>query len=300
MGRLFPQIVLVSLSLLTALSFGEELSYPEVGVQPSFAGTAFKIGSQLIIPEGSECARVISISSDLRVLGRVRGSVFALMADAEIGGSAEVRGDLIVVGGKVKLDPNAKVLGRTIALSKLGAIDKLVSLASGLPRRYWGNFAWISWKGVHFICMLILQAILFLIFPARAEAMARCVQYRPIGTLVLSGLIALAIIPVSLFLLLTVVGLPVLILLWAVLVAAAVFGKLGLFAALGNILFQTERASILSILFGYTIYRIITFLPVVGKPIFLVVTALSIGVCARTSFGRKEVLRKGGQEVGRY
>ena len=299
MGRLLPPIVL-AFSLLTAFSFGEELSYPEAGVRPFPAGTAFKIGSQLVIPEGSTCARVISISSDLRVLGRVRGWVLALFADVEIGGSAEVGGDLIVVGGRLKLDPNAKVLGRTVVLSKLEAIDKLVSLASGLPRPYWGNFAWISWKTIHFICMLILQVILFLIFPARTEAMARCVQYRPIGTFVLSGLIALAIIPVSLFLLLTIVGIPVLILLWAVLVAAAVFGKLGVFAALGNILFQTERTSILSILFGYTIYRIITFLPVVGKPIFLLVTALSIGVCVRTGFGRKEVLRKGGREVGRY
>lgn len=271
-----------------------ELSYP-IKAGPSFQkekGTVFKIGASTDIPQGMTCRQVISISSDLNIAGKVKGEVVSLWGDVNLADSAEIGGDLVIIGGRLKADPNAKVSGTIKRFSTGKALSGFISLMSGIPRGYWGNVAWISWKVTLFICMLILQVLLFLLFPRNVEAMAHCASVKPIGSLLLALIIFLLLPPISLMLILSLVGIPVALMLWALLVAAAVFGKIGLFVALGNSLFQTERMSLVSVVLGYTIYRVLTFLPVVGKPIFVVVTFLAIGICIRTGFGSKEPRRK--------
>ena len=273
---------------------GDELSYP-IQSGPSFQkgrGTVFKIGATADIPQGMTCRQIISISSDLNIAGKVEGRVISLWGDVNLADTAQVGGDLIIIGGRLKSDPNARISGTIKRFSTGEALGGFISLMSGIPRGYWGNVAWISWKVTLFICMLILQVLLFVIFPRNVEAMAHCASVKPIGSSLVGLIIFLLLPPISLMLILSLVGIPVALILWALLVAAAIFGKIGLFVALGNSLFQTDRMSLVSVVVGYTVYRVLTFLPVVGKPIFVVITFLAIGVCIRTGFGSKEPRRK--------
>jgi len=291
-------LVLVSTGLLLSsaqeVQPGSELSYPIQSETPfqRERGTVFKIGAATDIPQGVTCRRIISISSDLNIAGKVKGSVISLWGDVNLADTAQVDGDLIIIGGRLKADPKARISGRIRKLSTGEAFSGFISLMSGIPRGYWGNVAWISWKVILFICMLILQVLLFVIFPRNVEAMAHCVSVKPIGSSLLALIIFLLLPPISLMLILSLVGIPVVLILWAFLVAAAIFGKIGLFVALGNALFQTDRMSLISVVVGYTVYRVLTFLPVVGKPIFVVVTFLAIGVCIRTGFGSKAPRKK--------
>jgi hypothetical protein len=273
---------------------GEELLYP-IQDEPSFqtkGGTIFKIGARSGVPEGTTCKQILSISSDLDIAGKVEGRVISLWGDVNLAGTAEVDGELIIIGGELKSDPGAKVSGKIHRFSTSEALSGFISLMSGIPRRYWGNVAWISWKVALFVCMLILQVILFAVFPRNVEAMAHCATVKPIGSSLLGLIIFLILLPISLMLILSLVGIPLALMLWAILVSAAIFGKIGLFVALGNTLFQTDRASLFSVVLGYAVYRVLTFLPVVGKPIFVVITFLAIGICIRTGFGLKEPRRK--------
>ena len=284
----------VDLSSAQETSPAGELSYPIQGELPFQRGKGimFKIGGAMDIPQGTSCRQIISISSDLNIAGKVEGMVISLWGDVNLADSAEVGGDLIIIGGRLKSDPNVRVSGRIRRFSTGEALSGFISLMSGIPRGYWGNVAWISWKVILFICMLILQVLLFLLFPRNVEVMAHCASIKPIGSTLLALIVFLLLPPISLMLILSLVGIPVVLMLWVFLVAAAIFGKIGLFVALGNSLFQTDRLSLVSVILGYTIYRVLTFLPVVGKPIFIVVTFLAIGVCIRTGFGSKEPRRK--------
>jgi hypothetical protein len=255
-------------------------------------GIMFRIGSSIDLNEGSISRHILSFSSDVNVSGNVRGDILSLFGDVTLTETAKVDGKVVVVGGTLKSHPEAKITEDVLRLSTLDSLSGLVAFMSGVPRRYWGNIAWISWKSLLFIFMMILQIVLLAVFPRNVEAMARCSSIKLFGSAVLGLFVLLTIVPVSVVLVLSVVGIPLTFAIWSALIIAAIFGKVGLFVAISNSLFQSDKISAASVVIGYTIYRLLTFLPIVGKPIFILVNFLAVGVCIRTGFGVKQIYRR--------
>jgi len=92
----------------------------------------------------------------------------------------------------------------------------------------------------------------------------------------------------------SIVGIPLLLFLWALVFAACVYGKIAISLAIGNIFLQRERPSVLAIIIGYTIYTMATFIRwyYIGQVIFIIANVVSVGVCIRTLFGMISIFQR--------
>ena len=108
--------------------------------------------------------------------------------------------------------------------------------------------------------------------------MGEMLAHRPIRS-VLFGVLMLPVIPLILTLLvLSIIGLPFMLLALALLVPLAIFGKTAIFVTLGGTLFS-GRLKPLGIIFCYILYFMATALPYIDWVTFLLINAISIGLC---------------------
>ena len=123
-----------------------------------------------------------------------------------------------------------------------------------------------------------MYLLVFAVFPKPINAVSGLLARRPIGS-VLFGILMLPVIPLILmFLTVSIVGVPFMFLVLAVLVPLAVCGKTAIFLTLGSTLFS-GRLKLLGVIFGYILYFMATTLPYIDWVTFLVVNAISIGLC---------------------
>jgi hypothetical protein len=81
-------------------------------------GGGIRVGRPVRV-DSPRAADVISIGGAVTVDSRVEGDVWAFGADVTLTSRAEVTGNVVSVGGKVKADPKARVKGTTQALARL-------------------------------------------------------------------------------------------------------------------------------------------------------------------------------------
>ncbi len=89
---------------------------PRVPAQPrSTTGEIVRLGSDITVEAGQEVqGDVVSVGGDVRVEGRVTGSVTAMGGDVSLGADARVDGDVVCMGGTLHEEPGATVGGQRV------------------------------------------------------------------------------------------------------------------------------------------------------------------------------------------
>lgn len=243
-------------------------------------GKIVKIGNQVEINQNQVVSSIISIGGNVKINGRVNQNIFVFVGDVEISSNAEIKKDVTTVIGQIKGDRN-QIKGNCREIKNFKNVSAIVDLIkTGYPRT-------IFWSVVMFIVLLFIHASLTVLLPKNIENMASAISKHIIGSNML-GLLLLAITPlISVLLVWSIVGIPLLFIFYSFLFIMAIYGKTALFVSIGNAFIKKTPPNIISVSLGYIIYRIAILLPYIGKISFVVAITLGIGVSLRTVFGLK-------------
>ena len=221
---------------------------------------------------------LIVIAGDVQLQGTVTGNMLILGGDVTLTQESQVNGTLQIIGGQV--------LGRTDGVADLHVSNdwQMIPAAAKLlmrPYIFWkitSKQANLRLTLVESGISILIYLLIFAVFPRPLNAMGEMLARRPIGS-VLFGVLMLPVIPLILTLLtLSIIGLPFMLLVLALLVPLAIFGKTAIFVTLGGTLFS-GRLKPLGIIFCYILYFMATALPYIDWVTFLLVNAISIGLC---------------------
>lgn len=245
--------------------------------------TAVAYGGPVIIEEGAE----------------VTGDAVAFGGDVVVKRGATVRGDAVSFGGDVVKEPGATVRGDTVSMGgkSLGA-----AVAKGALRtqrtvqedaeeqahdeRSFGR----SLAGflARFAVFFGLGFLLMMFAPQRMRALEATIRQEP-GKNGLAGFLGLvAAVPLTVMLVVTVIGIPVALLMWVGLALAVPLGLAVVANALGASLptGRLRKTQALALGLGLLALMLATEIPVLGPLLGVLAVFVSLGAIIRTRFGQ--------------
>ncbi|HXI53245.1 MAG TPA: RDD family protein [Candidatus Saccharimonadales bacterium] len=256
------------------------------------------IGNDLTVAEGESASSVVVIGGSAVIEGKVTEDVVVIMGSVRLGEKAEIRRNLVVVGGKLDLTPGAKVARTRFVF---GGNDQDFKRAAWLrwPAQWLDKALWYgrplahqySWNWIVAAVALLVYAGLAVLFPRQVQAAVGSLEERP-GAALAAGLLALVLLlPVMVLLVITVVGclaVPFVIVGFEV---AFLLGRVAVYryagqqigAQLGLGILQRPLVALLA---GGVLFTLIYAIPAVGFLAWIVLGPLGIGAVLLASFGR--------------
>lgn len=267
-----------------------------LSTDPEDISRIVQIGGRVNLETTEIVNDIILVAGDAKIQGHVKGYIFVFGGNVEISQDAQVDGKVTVVFGEIMgkegLRPNPTY--GADSYQEINGLKLATAAASlmmeGMPKELWGNrqYAWFGWELMTFITVTLIHLLLVLIFPQQISNMASTISYRPIGSTLL-GLIVLIIVPyLSILLILSIAGIPFALLLSALLLPIAIYGKTAIFLSIGSTIFP-QQSNVVAVVVGYWIYRMATVIPYLSIPTFIIASTIGIGISFRTVFGQKPI-----------
>jgi hypothetical protein len=206
----------------------------QTGRQPGGAATV-AVGQPVVIAAGDQVDEATSMGGDLLVHGQVAGDVVALGGDVRVFPGGRVEGSATALGGTVLVDPGGVVLGDKVSLGGPG----LTAAAIDPSRPFSALTTWLAAlqrRAVQFLTLAGAGVMVVGLFPDRVNRVAATFDDVPFqsfflgslaaGSLLLSGAL-LTILTLGL-------GIPVTLLFYAFLAVLWLLGFVGLCQAAGD------------------------------------------------------------------
>jgi uncharacterized RDD family membrane protein YckC len=270
---------------------------------------AFRLGGMYRLRADDDASEVFVISGETLIEGRVYDEMVQVLGTAQIASTAVIEGSLVVVGGKVTIEPGARIDRDLVVIGGElqapadfapggehvvigpdligGRLDGLVPWATqGL---LWGrpivpSLGWVwSIVALFFLAYLALNVL----FDRPVRACASMLSQKPLSAF-LTGLVVLLLAgPVILLLGVSVVGLVVVPFAVGALLLAWILGKVGVARWLGMRVLPEEgdaltaagqrSRSVRSFVIGFAIITVAYMIPVVGILAWGTVGVLGLG-----------------------
>lgn len=200
-------------------------------------GTRIAFGQDIRIERDEEVSdAVVVVGGSATIDGRVRDGVVVVGGDLHLSATADVRGDVVLVGGRIVRDPGAQLIGGVNYVSfgdwsrrnfgwfpmvRFGEVGRWLSLAGTLAR--------VS-------VLAVLMAMMLIVARAPVARVGRAALAEPLRALVIGLAAEIFFIPVliaaSIGLAITIIGIPFVAVLIPVAIVLAVFAFLLGFTAL--------------------------------------------------------------------
>ncbi len=227
--------------------------------------------------------------------GRVTDDAVAFGGDVVVKAGGVVDGDAVSFGGQVLKEDTGQVKGHSVTFGSSGIASTMAAHAvkanSAIEPELEdgessGGLTLAGFLG-QFVVLFVLGFGLMVFAPQRMKALESAVRAQPVKSGLIGFLALLVAVPLTLFLTITVIGIPVALVMWlglAVVVPmglAAVANALGAAAPLGAV----RRTQALVLAFGLLVMLLLGRLPGVGPLLVLVASCVSLGAGLRTRFG---------------
>jgi cytoskeletal protein CcmA (bactofilin family) len=263
--------------------------------------SAVVYGGNLTVKGNVEDDAVV-FGGNLEITGHVEGDAHAFGGNVVLAPGAVVEGDVSSFGGSVIKQEGAQVEGSTESFGGAN-IGKLVAgeIKENLKKETQkeARIERDEDNGRHdsgFASFLVWFAMLFgtgflgqLFFPTRMKELGKEVKAEPVKSGVVGLLASLAMIPITVVLTVTIIGIPVVLALWVVALLttalgfAAVAGELG--ARIPVLRGRKTQAMVLAL--GLLILLVVGHIPVLGPLALTAATLVSFGAVIRTRFGNR-------------
>jgi hypothetical protein len=202
-------------------------------------GARIAIGRNIHVPVDEEVSEaVVVVGGSARVDGRVRDGVVVVGGNLDIGARADVRGEIVVVGGRVLREPGAVVRGRVSDIS-IGDWRSWTIGGVSLPIVDFGDFGrWLTLFGTAFRVALlaVLMATIIVVARAPVARVGRSAAAEPVRAFVLGLLAEILFVPALIIgtvsLVITIIGIPLVIVLLPLAILGAFIALLLGFTAL--------------------------------------------------------------------
>jgi len=189
-----------------------------------------RVGGRVVVEPDEVVNDVVVIGGTARVDGEVRKDVVVVGGLLEVGPMAEIGGDVSVVGGTLRRDPGAKIAGR---VSQVGPSLDLRGLRFGhfgpwFAGGIFGGFVSLMSTLMRCVVLCILASLVILIGREYVEHVSRRAAAEPVKAGAVGVLAQLLFLPVLIativVLVVTIIGIPLLVLVpFALLALALVF-----------------------------------------------------------------------------
>jgi hypothetical protein len=247
------------------------------------------IGKAANVDENSVVENVVIIGANAVIRGEVRENVVVIFGDIHLEPTAVVRGDTVAVGGAVIRQSGAQVHGENVSVN-VRDLPRF-SFGSGFFRPFWwGRGADSIWK---VLSVVFLGWVAFWLFPKPVQNVAVAAEAEPLKA-VLYGLLGyLAVLPLTIMLVITILGILLVPVLWVGVVLARFLGQVALGLMAGKYIFtylKREESPVISVVVGLLVLGSITLIPVVGSLASLFYSLLGFGAVLWTRFGKDNSL----------
>lgn len=200
-------------------------------------GTRIAIGQDVRIERDEEVSdAVIVVGGNLVVDGRVRDGIVVAGGDIHLSSTADVRGDVVVAGGRITRDAGARQIG---SVSYISFGDWWRNAWNWLPGIRLGEVGrWLSLAGtvVRVSVLGLLMMMILAVARAPAARVGRAALSEPLRAFLVGLAAEIFFIPfliaVSIGLVITIIGIPFVAVLVPMAIAIAVFALLLGFTAL--------------------------------------------------------------------
>lgn len=225
---------------------------------------------------------------------RVDGDVVSFGGDVVLQENARVDGDAVSFGGKVTKAEGARVRGEEVSFGGSGFGSVMASKAvqaAAHPHFESGEKKGGSAVAVFFAQFAVLFGIGFLLMmfaPQRMKTIEAEMQLAPVKNGVAGMLALLCSLPLTLFLLITIIGIPVAMAFWMLAGLCTLMGLVAVANLLGARVPvpRLRRTQALALAAGLVAMLLVARIPVLGPILLSAATFVSLGAIIRTRIGR--------------
>lgn len=244
-------------------------------------------GSPVDIKEGESVQDAVAIMDNLNVSGTVLGDAVAIFGDVKITKTGRVEGDAASIFGHVLVDEGGLIDGERISLGTGALIAGMRSapvVPKPWPMRLGGT---LLTAGAQFLCFFLLGLLAIAMFPRRIAVVSEELAAHPIKAGALGVLASIAWLPITLLLVVTIVGIILIPFFW---VAYPVFGFVG-YVALALIIGRKLPTKVIPtntavFAIGAAVIVAIGLIPILGKLVWVFAGFFALGATLMTRFGQ--------------
>ena len=281
------------------------------------ARTDVNFGEKVVVKFGRTVNDAVCIGDDVHVFGTVKNDAVSIGGDVFVEKHGCVNGNAVSIGGDIYVRNMGEIKNNAISLAGITHVDYggvvRGEYISFCPTDFFGNdfpekilkilifgpviglFGLIGliigfvFSLVKLAFFLAIAVIVTYFFPKNVSGMAEFTG-REFWKCFFLGLVAIIIIPfLSLALLITIIGIPLIPALFVFLFIAFLYGAIGIALWVGRLIPGAEnRSDILNVIIGVLILGVIKFIPAIGFLLKFVILAVSFGVIIFTRFGTQK------------
>lgn len=251
------------------------------------------IGRDLLV-EGRALESVAALNGSVEVTGQVDGDVIVLGGDVRLGPAAQVGGAISVVGGVLHAAPGARVGGR--------AVSYPTASAASLTLLEWPTLGLSPMApmvvGTKLALLAAWTVLLLALFAASGRQVletAEGVGREPFRNFYVGLTGVLALVLTALFFSTFaggLMGVPLFVLLGLLALILKLWGMVAVFLALGDWIFvhilKRRARPLNAATLGLLVLGALKFIPWVGVLVWTAATLIGVGATFTTKFGRRE------------
>ena len=238
----------------------------------------------------------VAYGGSVNVEGKVEGDVVAFGGSVHLGPHAEVDGDVTAFGGAIRRESGAQVHGEVVNFGGSGMGKAIASTARRAVEhdnhsRHGSSesfFSGVPWFLLQFALYFGLGFLFIMFAPSRMKLIESELMRDPVKSGLVGFAGAVALIPLSVLLAVTIVGVVLIPVLWIGAVLAVVAGYAAISSEIGTLLpFLSGRrktqAAVLAL--GILVLLVVSRIPYLGVFTLVVLGAVALGAVIRTRFG---------------
>ncbi|MFA5104523.1 MAG: hypothetical protein WC527_05045 [Candidatus Margulisiibacteriota bacterium] len=247
-----------------------------------------KIGENVMVPENTLVKSAVSIGGSVGVAGEIAEDAVAIGGSVVLGPTARVHGNVVSIGGKIKKAPEAKVTGQM----KEVLMPQILSSATDLSSKVAPSaliLAQLFASLLTFLGILAIGMAAGFLFPKRVGWIAVSIEKAPLKAFLWGLLWVVLILPITLLLVVSIIGIPLVILQFVVYGIALALGYIAASQVLGKKLLASLRRynqpMVTEIIWGIILLTLIGLVPVIGCLVNAVVGTMAIGASWMSRLG---------------
>ena len=245
-----------------------------------------KIGEDVVVPNNTIVKSAVAINGNVIVEGLVQKDAVAVGGNVILKSKAKVIGDVVSIGGKIKQEPGATIVGKetAISLGKFGALPSFITTKNMVLAG-----AFISLMSI--FAMIALALLIVAFFPHNIGRISYYSERAPWSSFFWGLLMLLLVVPIIILLVVSIFGIVFIPVYLIVFIAAACFGLVAVSQLIGKKVFQAlkvyNKPMMLEVLVGVLIIALVNLIPVLGGLVKAIVVTIGLGAVWTTRMGTR-------------
>ena len=246
-----------------------------------------EFGDDITIAEDQVVKHIVSVGGQVTVYGKVEGRIVAIGSSVVLSPTAQVEKGITTVGGIIVLGIGSRVEGSLMEINASNFADVLGQVLTG----DWEGWSWVfAFMSVAFYLSLLLAAILIsALIPRSIMVISMAIQTNVYLSAFWGMLAVILAVPLALLLFISVIGMTLIPLEFALVFAAALVGFIAASRLTGHYIFRfckrPDQTCMKETILGLTCLWFVGWMPYLGGIIKIFALILGLGGVLMTRFG---------------